>query len=138
MGVCLQLIFEGFSDQERSLLSHFRRPHGHVRVHDIAALLAEAGLRAVQPGPVEEYEIRNLCWRSLGAVPDSYPTAHGDFVHGAIPLTCMAHDLRNLLCIERASACDRSAAAGICVARNYRAQEREATTDASGRWTYRQ
>jgi len=51
-GRVLAVDFEGFSDQKRSLLSHFHRPHGHVRVHDIVALLAEAGLRTVQSGPV--------------------------------------------------------------------------------------
>lgn len=51
-GRVLAVDFEGFSDQKRSLLSHFHRPHGHVRVQDIVALLAEAGLGAVESGPV--------------------------------------------------------------------------------------
>lgn len=51
-GRVLAVDFEGFSDQRRSLLSHFHRPHGHVRARDIAALFAEAGLSAVETGPV--------------------------------------------------------------------------------------
>lgn len=51
-GRVLAVDFEGFSDQKRSLLSHFHRPHGHVRVQDIVALLTEAGLRTVESGPL--------------------------------------------------------------------------------------
>lgn len=51
-GRVLAVDFEGFSDQKRSLVSHFHRPHGHVRVQDIVRLLTEAGLRAVESGPV--------------------------------------------------------------------------------------
>jgi ubiquinone/menaquinone biosynthesis C-methylase UbiE len=51
-GRVLVVDFEGFSDQKRTLLSHFHRPHGHVRVRDIEALLGEAGLRTIESGPV--------------------------------------------------------------------------------------
>lgn len=51
-GRVLAVDFEGFSDQRRSFLSHFRRPHGHVRLQDIVALFTEAGLRTVESGPV--------------------------------------------------------------------------------------
>lgn len=51
-GRVLIVDFEGFSDQKRSLISHFHRPHGHVRVQDILALMSEAGLRPIESGPV--------------------------------------------------------------------------------------
>ena len=51
-GRVLAVDFEGFSDQKRTLISHFHRPHGHVRVEDIVALLTQAGLSAVESGPV--------------------------------------------------------------------------------------
>ncbi len=51
-GRVLAVDFQGFSDQKRSLLSHFHRPHGHVRDQDVVDLLAEAGLRTVESGPV--------------------------------------------------------------------------------------
>ena len=51
-GRVLVVDFEGFSDQKRSILSHFHRPHGHVRAQDIVALLAEAGLKSIESGPV--------------------------------------------------------------------------------------
>lgn len=51
-GRVLAVDFEGFSDQKRSLLSHFHRPHGHVRVRDIERLLGEAGLTSVESGAV--------------------------------------------------------------------------------------
>ena len=51
-GRVLVVDFEGFSDQRRSILSHFHRPHGHVRAQDIVALLAEAGLKTIESGPV--------------------------------------------------------------------------------------
>jgi ubiquinone/menaquinone biosynthesis C-methylase UbiE len=51
-GRVLVVDFEGFSDQKRSLLSHFHRPHGHVRAQDVVALLAEAGLKTIESGPV--------------------------------------------------------------------------------------
>lgn len=51
-GRVLAVDFEGFTDQKRSFLSHFHRPHGHVRVSDIVALLGEAGLKTVENGPV--------------------------------------------------------------------------------------
>lgn len=49
-GRVLAVDFEGFSDQKRSLLSHFHRPHGHVGVRDIERLLGEAGLKRVESG----------------------------------------------------------------------------------------
>ena len=51
-GRVLVVDFEGFSDQRRSILSHFHRPHGHVRAQDVVALLAEAGLKTIESGPV--------------------------------------------------------------------------------------
>lgn len=51
-GRVLAVDFEGFSEQKRSLLSHFHRPHGHVRSQDIVTLLGEAGLSVVESGPV--------------------------------------------------------------------------------------
>ena len=51
-GRVLEVDFAGFSDQKRSLLSHFHRPHGHVRERDIVELLAEAGLQTVESGSV--------------------------------------------------------------------------------------
>jgi SAM-dependent methyltransferase len=51
-GRVLVVDFEGFSDQKRSILSHFHRPHGHVRAQDIVALLADAGLKTIEGGPV--------------------------------------------------------------------------------------
>ncbi len=51
-GRVLIVDFEGFSDQKRSILSHFHRPHGHVRAQDIVALLAQAGLKTIESGPV--------------------------------------------------------------------------------------
>lgn len=51
-GRVLIIDFEGFSEQKRTLLSHFHRPHGHVRVQDIIALLTEAGLTTIESGPV--------------------------------------------------------------------------------------
>ena len=44
--------FEGFSNQKRTFLSHFHRPHGHVRKSDIIALLSEAGLVPIESGLV--------------------------------------------------------------------------------------
>lgn len=51
-GRVLVVDFEGISDQKRTLLSHFHRPHGHVTVRDIDALLSEAGLNTVESGPM--------------------------------------------------------------------------------------
>ena len=51
-GRVLAVDFEGFSDQKRNFLSHFHRPHGHVRAQDVVALLSEAGLTAIESGPV--------------------------------------------------------------------------------------
>jgi SAM-dependent methyltransferase len=51
-GRILAVDFEGFSEQKRTFLSHFRRPHGHVSARDIIALLNEAGLSTIESGPV--------------------------------------------------------------------------------------
>lgn len=51
-GRVLAVDFEGFSDQKRTLLSHFHRPHGHVGVRDIEKLLGEAGLAPIESGPL--------------------------------------------------------------------------------------
>lgn len=51
-GRVLAVDFEGMSEQKRTFLSHFHRPHGHVRLHDIVALLNEAGFNTVESGPV--------------------------------------------------------------------------------------
>jgi SAM-dependent methyltransferase len=51
-GRVLAVDFEGFSEGKRTILSHFHRPHGHVRVKDIIALLTEAGLKPVESGPL--------------------------------------------------------------------------------------
>jgi len=63
-GRVLVVDFEGFSDQKRSILSHFHRPHGHVRAQDIVALLADAGLKTIESGPVG---IRDLQFVLAGA-----------------------------------------------------------------------
>ena len=51
-GRVLVVDFEGMADEKRTLLSHFHRPHGHVRLNDIIALLSEAGLNTVEAGPL--------------------------------------------------------------------------------------
>jgi ubiquinone/menaquinone biosynthesis C-methylase UbiE len=51
-GRVLVIDFAGFSDQKRTILSHFHRPHGHVRARDIVALLEGAGLKTIDSGPV--------------------------------------------------------------------------------------
>ncbi len=51
-GRVLVVDFEGFTDQRRSILSHFHRPHGHVRAQDIVALMADAGLQTIESGSV--------------------------------------------------------------------------------------
>lgn len=51
-GRVLVVDFEGFSEQKRTILSHFHRPHGHVRGEDIVALLGGAGLKTIERGPV--------------------------------------------------------------------------------------
>jgi ubiquinone/menaquinone biosynthesis C-methylase UbiE len=51
-GRVLLVDFEGFSDEKRSFLSHFHRPHGHVRSEDMVALLQQAGLRTIENGRV--------------------------------------------------------------------------------------
>lgn len=51
-GRVLAVDFEGFSNQKRTFLSHFHRPHGHVSRSDIIALFSEAGLEAIDSGPV--------------------------------------------------------------------------------------
>ena len=49
-GRVLAVDFEGFSEQKRSLLSHFHRPHGHVALKDIERLLGNAGLMPMESG----------------------------------------------------------------------------------------
>jgi len=56
-GRFLVVDFEGFSEQKRTFLSHFHRPHGHVRVGDIVALLRDAGFTIRESGP---FGIRDL------------------------------------------------------------------------------
>ncbi|HKR83056.1 MAG TPA: class I SAM-dependent methyltransferase, partial [Terriglobales bacterium] len=51
-GRVLAVDFEGFSNQKRTFLSHFHRPHGHVSRNDIIALLNEAGFDTIDSGPV--------------------------------------------------------------------------------------
>lgn len=51
-GRVLAVDFEGMSQQKRTFLSHFHRPHGHVRAQDIVALLYQAGFNTVESGPV--------------------------------------------------------------------------------------
>ena len=51
-GRVLAVDFEGFSNQKRTFLSHFHRPHGHVKKSDITTLLSEAGLVPIESGPV--------------------------------------------------------------------------------------
>jgi len=51
-GRVLVVDFEGFSEQKRTILSHFHRPHGHVSAQEIAALLSGVGLNIVEGGPV--------------------------------------------------------------------------------------
>src|SRR5262249_35237321 len=51
-GRVLVVDFEGFSDEKRTLLSHFHRPHGHVRARDIVTLLSDSGLSTIESGPV--------------------------------------------------------------------------------------
>jgi ubiquinone/menaquinone biosynthesis C-methylase UbiE len=51
-GRVLAVDFEGFSNEKRTFLSHFHRPHGHVSVRDIVALLGDAGLRTIESGSV--------------------------------------------------------------------------------------
>jgi ubiquinone/menaquinone biosynthesis C-methylase UbiE len=51
-GRVLVVDFEGMADEKRTLLSHFHRPHGHVRLNDIVELLKQAGLNTIESGPV--------------------------------------------------------------------------------------
>ena len=51
-GRVLIVDFEGFSEQKRTLLSHFHRPHGHVRAQDVIGLLDKAGLKTMESGSV--------------------------------------------------------------------------------------
>jgi len=66
-GRVLAVDFEGFSDQKRTILSHFHRPHGHVSRKDILALLNQAGLNTIESAPVG---IRDLQY-VLAATPAS-------------------------------------------------------------------
>ena len=51
-GRVLVVDFEGFSNQKRTFLSHFHRPHGHVSRSDIINLLSKAGLNPIESGPI--------------------------------------------------------------------------------------
>lgn len=51
-GRVLVVDFEGFSQQKRTFLSHFHRPHGHVSAHDVVSLLSEAGFSVIESGAV--------------------------------------------------------------------------------------
>jgi len=51
-GRALVVDFEGMADEKRTLLSHFHRPHGHVRLNDMVELLKEAGLNTIESGPL--------------------------------------------------------------------------------------
>ena len=51
-GRVLAVDFEEFSNQKKTFLSHFHRPHGHVRRSDIIALLNEVGFETIESGPV--------------------------------------------------------------------------------------
>ncbi|MGE5109487.1 MAG: class I SAM-dependent methyltransferase [Acidobacteriaceae bacterium] len=66
-GRVLAVDFEGFSDEKRTFLSHFHRPHGHVGRNDIIALLSKAGFNAVESGPVGVRDLQFV----LAAVPSS-------------------------------------------------------------------
>lgn len=72
-GRVLVVDFEGFSDQRRGLLSHFHRPHGHVRVQDIIVLLNKSGLTIIESGPLG---IRDL--QFVLAKPDCCPQGPGE------------------------------------------------------------
>lgn len=67
-GRVLAVDFEGFSDQKRSFLSHFHRPHGHVRVSDIIALLSEAGLNTIESGPIGIRDLQFVLATAPGTV----------------------------------------------------------------------
>ena len=51
-GRVLVVDFEGFSDQRRTILSHFHRPHGHVSAREISDLLGQADLKIMESGPL--------------------------------------------------------------------------------------
>ena len=51
-GRVLVVDFGGMSEQKRTILSHFHRPHGHVSARDIVVLLSNAGLTIIESGPV--------------------------------------------------------------------------------------
>lgn len=67
-GRVLAVDFQGFSDQKRSLLSHFHRPHGHVRAQDISALFTEADLRTIESGPVGMLDLHFVLAQPAGSV----------------------------------------------------------------------
>ena len=68
-GRVLVVDFEGMADEKRTLLSHFHRPHGHVRVDDIIALLNEASLNTIESGPVGIRDLQFALATRLGAEP---------------------------------------------------------------------
>jgi len=51
-GRVLAVDFGGTAPERRSLLEHFHHRHGHVKLHDLVALLTEAGLHVVESGQV--------------------------------------------------------------------------------------
>ncbi|HWR16850.1 MAG TPA: methyltransferase domain-containing protein [Terriglobales bacterium] len=66
-GRVLVVDFEGFSEQKRTFLSHFHRPHGHVSRNDIVALLSKAGFNTIESGPVGVRDLQFV----LAAAPSS-------------------------------------------------------------------
>ena len=65
-GRVLAIDFAGMTDQKRTFLSHFHRPHGHVTMRDIVALLDEAGLNIVESGPVGIRDLQFVLAKSPG------------------------------------------------------------------------
>jgi ubiquinone/menaquinone biosynthesis C-methylase UbiE len=51
-GRVLAVDFGGAARERRSFLAHFHRPHGHVNISDIIAVLSETGLTIVESGAV--------------------------------------------------------------------------------------
>lgn len=64
-GRVLAVDFEGFSNQKRTFLSHFHRPHGQVSRSDIIALFSDAGLEAIDSGPVGVRDLQFVLAQAL-------------------------------------------------------------------------
>jgi ubiquinone/menaquinone biosynthesis C-methylase UbiE len=64
-GRVLAVDFGANTAEERSLLDHIHRRHGHVALSDILALLGEAGLRIIESGAVGVRDLHFV----LAAVP---------------------------------------------------------------------